>query len=302
VVTNEGESAIIGGFISLANLFSGMTVHLFTNEVKAGLTPAEVDALVVADFDEATFPGYAAIAFASGWTTTEGDPTESVNTVRTFTRSSTGAPESVWGYYITNPADTEVWWFEQLDAPVTVEEEDDAVLVTPTITIDDARGNAMPTGSMTLWPVDAAADVPSGWLLCDGSAVSRSTFAELFAVIGTAYGVGDGSTTFELPNMEGRFPLGQAPSGTGVNIGDAGGDIDHVHGLASASSAALVRASDSSGIVRSRLKTVPSYTPTDSRSLGATQANASITQGTELTGDSDTANPPFLTVNYLIKT
>jgi microcystin-dependent protein len=50
--------------------------------------------------------------------------------------------------------------------------------------------------------------VPAKWLLCDGSAVSRAVYSDLFAVIGTAYGAGDGSSTFNLPNLTGRFPLG----------------------------------------------------------------------------------------------
>ena len=49
---------------------------------------------------------------------------------------------------------------------------------------------------------------PSGFLLCDGSAISRTTYSELFSVIGTTYGVGDGSTTFNLPLMEGRVVIG----------------------------------------------------------------------------------------------
>lgn len=49
---------------------------------------------------------------------------------------------------------------------------------------------------------------PSGWLRCDGSAVSRTTYAALFAAIGTLYGAGDGSTTFNLPNLTGRVPFG----------------------------------------------------------------------------------------------
>lgn len=48
-------------------------------------------------------------------------------------------------------------------------------------------------------------DIPDGWLLCNGAAVSRTTYAKLFNVIGTRYGEGDGSTTFNLPNLEGRF-------------------------------------------------------------------------------------------------
>ena len=49
---------------------------------------------------------------------------------------------------------------------------------------------------------------PAGWLLCDGRAVSRATYADLFAAIGTAYGFGDGGATFNLPNLAGRLPMG----------------------------------------------------------------------------------------------
>ena len=55
----------------------------------------------------------------------------------------------------------------------------------------------------------AGSSAPTGYLLCDGSAVSRSTYAALFAVIGTTYGVGDGSTTFNVPDLRGRLPLGK---------------------------------------------------------------------------------------------
>lgn len=54
----------------------------------------------------------------------------------------------------------------------------------------------------------AAASAPSGWLICDGSAVSRTTYAALFAAIGTTYGSGDGSTTFNVPNAQGVFLRG----------------------------------------------------------------------------------------------
>jgi microcystin-dependent protein len=54
----------------------------------------------------------------------------------------------------------------------------------------------------------AGSTAPDGWLLCDGSAVSRTTYADLFSVIGTIYGSGDGSTTFNLPDMRGIFPKG----------------------------------------------------------------------------------------------
>ena len=56
--------------------------------------------------------------------------------------------------------------------------------------------------------------IPSGYLLCDGRAVSRTTYKDLFAVIGTTYGTGDGSTTFNLPNMTGKVPVGYKSSDT----------------------------------------------------------------------------------------
>ncbi len=75
----------------------------------------------------------------------------------------------------------------------------------------------------------AGTSAPVGHLLCDGAAVSRTTYAALFSAVGTTYGAGDGSTTFNLPNMKGRFPLGKADSGTGATLGQTGGAIDHKH-------------------------------------------------------------------------
>lgn len=72
----------------------------------------------------------------------------------------------------------------------------------------------------------ASATVPSGWLACDGSAVSRTTYAALFAVIGTTWGVGDGSTTFNVPNFQRRVTVGSGGSGTGTlgnAVGNTGG-------------------------------------------------------------------------------
>ncbi len=60
----------------------------------------------------------------------------------------------------------------------------------------------LPAGSMVDF---AGSTAPSGWLMTDGAAVSRTVYADLFASIGTAYGVGDGSTTFNLPDFRGRF-------------------------------------------------------------------------------------------------
>lgn len=96
-------------------------------------------------------------------------------------------------------------------------------------------GASAPVGSIMLY---GGAVAPPGWLLANGAQVSRTTYADLFAVLGTGFGIGDGSTTFNLPNLAGRFPLGV--SGT-YPRGSVGGSPtrtlsvtnlpSHVHGM-----------------------------------------------------------------------
>lgn len=71
--------------------------------------------------------------------------------------------------------------------------------------IYDQTGFVMPVG--TILPY-AALTSPDGFILCNGASVNRTTYSDLFAVIGTSFGAGDGSTTFGIPNLSGRFPLG----------------------------------------------------------------------------------------------
>lgn len=66
----------------------------------------------------------------------------------------------------------------------------------------DKLASAVPPGTMIHF---AGKTLPSGWLICNGAAVSRTTYADLYKAIGTTYGAGDGSTTFNLPNAGGRF-------------------------------------------------------------------------------------------------
>lgn len=80
------------------------------------------------------------------------------------------------------------------------------------------------TGDIVAWGGRSDGTIPSGWLLCIGVAVSRTTYADLFAVIGTTFGVGDGSTTFNLPNLIARFARGIS-SGPGAT----GGNLNHTH-------------------------------------------------------------------------
>lgn len=111
----------------------------------------------------------------------------------------------------------------------------------------DSVSGAAPLGTIV---ATARSTAPSGWLLCDGSAVSRATYADLFTAIGTTFGEGDGTTTFNLPDLRGRFLRGvdlgagrdpdvstRSAMGSGGNAGDAIGSIQddafatHTHGL-----------------------------------------------------------------------
>lgn len=122
------------------------------------------------------------------------------------------------------------------DSVITAKIQDGAVTAAK---LDSAAVSVlMPSGTVLPYAGSAA---PSGYLLCDGAAISRTTFSDLFGLIGTTYGVGDGSTTFNIPDLRGRVIAGQddmggspvgrittAKSGIdGSNLGEAGGSEDH---------------------------------------------------------------------------
>lgn len=86
-------------------------------------------------------------------------------------------------------------------------------------------GLDVPVAAVMAWTTTTA---PGGWLLCDGQAVSRTTYSALFAVIGTTYGTGDGSTTFNLPNLKGRVPVGRDSGQSEFdNLAETGGAKTH---------------------------------------------------------------------------
>lgn len=91
--------------------------------------------------------------------------------------------------------------------------------------------DTLPIGSVVEWYSET---IPDNWLICDGKEISRTEYAELFAVLDTTYGAGDGSTTFNIPNMSSRFAVGLNKDDTDFNaLGKIGGskneDITHNH-------------------------------------------------------------------------
>lgn len=176
---------------------------------------------------------------------------------------------------------------------------------------------AFPTGSVIPY---AGASAPSatlsgvvGWLLADGTAVSRTTYATLFTVLGTTYGAGDGSTTFNLPDMRGRMPMG-AGTGTGLNASGTG---------APTGTAQTARARGEWGGEETHLNTalesgMPAHLHTFDRgewspsaaagsAAGAWAATKYTTQNTSTASAVNATNrhntvPPYVVLNYLIKT
>ena len=94
---------------------------------------------------------------------------------------------------------------------------EDRILVLP-----NTSGSLVPPGSLLMF---AGAVAPEGYLICDGAAISRTTYNVLFAAIGVVFGAGNGTTTFNLPDLRGRGPLGVGTGGglTARALGASGG-------------------------------------------------------------------------------
>ena len=147
----------------------------------------------------------------------------------------------------------------------------------------------VPVGSMMIW---GNATPPAGWFLCNGSAISEATYADLFAVIGHTFGGDPGGGNFNLPDLRQKFPLGKAASGTGSTLGETGGAIDHAHTQPShthgLSSHTHTLATGTQAMATGDL----------SKTTGGPSNNTSGGGGADATG---TNNPPFLSLNFIIK-
>ena len=84
-------------------------------------------------------------------------------------------------------------------------------------------GDTLPVGSISAY---SGENIPTNWLKCNGQAVSRADYPELFNTIGTTYGSGDGSTTFNLPNISERVIVGNNGDGE-FSLGNTGGEKEH---------------------------------------------------------------------------
>lgn len=168
--------------------------------------------------------------------------------------------------------------------------------------------SASPTGALMMY---AGATAPTGWLLCYGQAISRSTYARLFTAISTAYGTGDGSTTFNVPDLRGRLPLGKDNMGGSSadrvtatqadNLGQGSGAETHTL----AASEIPAHTHDQHVINNSTLAKVGTGSGGANYEYGYTGSNGTVNVTTASnTGGGGAHNnmPPYQTVNYIIKT
>jgi microcystin-dependent protein len=173
-------------------------------------------------------------------------------------------------------------------------------------TVADQLNHVEPPGVIKLF---AGASAPGGFLLCAGQAVSRTTYGVLFSAIGDVYGAGDGSSTFNIPDLRGRFPLGKddmggtaanrvtSASNGGTNassLGGNGGEETHtlsISELPGHTHDIIIPSADgssvSSGVSSGLWEGDNSIPNTPSGSTGG--------------GEPHNIMPPWLALNYIIK-
>ena len=174
----------------------------------------------------------------------------------------------------------------------------------------------IPTATIVPW---SDSSVPTGFLECNGAAVSRSTYSALFAIVGTTYGAGDGSSTFNVPDLQDNVPVGKSnnkalASSGGANTVAATGNVGGSTANATLSTAQL--ASHSHNVTTPR-EGSPNYNPgtTIMQGNSGRGAGASIGINNAGSGDSHSHNmsatfsgtassvlQPYLAIIYIIKT
>jgi microcystin-dependent protein len=158
----------------------------------------------------------------------------------------------------------------------------------------------IPSGTIAMWPT---ATPPTDWLLCNGAAVSRTTYSTLFILFGTTFGAGNGSTTFNLPDYRNKMPYG---AGT-VAIGATGGSADSI--VVSHTHTATVTDPGHNHTYNQATNVSPqSGTATDCFTANSSQNTGTATTGISVTNASTGVSgtganlPPYLAINFIIKT
>ncbi|MEE1233505.1 MAG: phage tail protein, partial [Phocaeicola sp.] len=142
----------------------------------------------------------------------------------------------------------------------------------------------------------AGSTTPQGWLLCDGSAVSRTDYAALYAVIGTTYGAGNGSTTFNLPNLIDKFVEGSVTAGTVKSAG-----LPNITGSINDEYGGFGDFNDATGAFYLGRIDKKRFTRTADNNKASSSVYLDASRSSNIYGNSTTVQPPALTLRYIIK-
>lgn len=159
-----------------------------------------------------------------------------------------------------------------------------------------ASGSSTPSGAVMAFAMNSA---PTGWLACNGAAISRTTYAALFAAIGITYGAGDGSTTFNLPDLRGYFVRGSGTNGDGTASGTFGAKqadayLNHSHSITDPGHTHQYTAPAGSPLAAGSSGNAFTQTSTTTSSTTGITVNTSTTGGTE-------TRPKNIALLYCIK-
>jgi hypothetical protein len=197
-----------------------------------------------------------------------------------YGNANTVQPESIVGMWLVKAYGT-------IQDTGTINEQQYIDDRTAALRTEIAQANAVsaPVGCVQAF---AGSTTPDGWLFCDGSAVSRITYADLYAVIGDTYGDGDGSTTFNLPDLIDKFVQGNATSGT-----------EHSAGLPNVTG--KVGSVISTGSDGSFYETTSLVGLTGGSGVGTMETHFDASRSSAIYGNSNTVQPPSVTMRYIIK-
>lgn len=177
---------------------------------------------------------------------------------------------------------------------------DNSTKIATTSFVQSALSNGLlPTGSIVMWSTGTA---PTGYLLCNGAAVSRTTYSALFGVIGVAFGAGDTTTTFNLPNYTNRMPYGTTVAATGGSADAV--VVSHTHTATSVvTDPGHVHPANSQS-VQPNITGGSGNISSASGNTGSAATGITVATTNSTTGVSGTnANlPPYLGISFIIKT